>query len=136
MLAKHVSPPTPGSRTARRMDPRGGLAMKVLSLCHSSAPSPLGDTWSSTVTDGLSWYLVASGDTLIGPKRRANARCCSSVRSWSRKKTTRWSSSTPRMAATVLSSSGSRRSTPEISAPMAAVRGWTSIDMAAVASRT
>ena len=52
MLAKQVSPPTAGSCTARRIDPIGGFAMKVLSLCHSSAPSPFGLTWSSTVTVG------------------------------------------------------------------------------------
>src|SRR5437879_6369615 len=45
-----------------------------------------------------------------GPNRNANARCCSSSMCWSRKKMTRWSSS-------------SRRSTPWTSAPMVAVTG-------------
>ena len=79
MLAKHVSPPTAGSSSARRIDPIGGVAMNVLSLCHWSAPSPLGFTWSRTVTVGRSWYFVASGGTLSGPKRSAKARCSSSV---------------------------------------------------------
>ena len=42
--------------------------------------SPLGFTWSRTVTDGESWYFVATGEMLSGPKRCANARCCSSSR--------------------------------------------------------
>ena len=55
MLAKQVSPPTAGRCTARRIEPIGGLGMNVLSLCHSSAPSPFGLTWSNTVTVGRSW---------------------------------------------------------------------------------
>ena len=55
MLEKHVSPPTGGSSSARRTEPIGGCARNVLSLCHSSAPSPFGFTWSSTTTLGVSW---------------------------------------------------------------------------------
>src|SRR5262249_58232561 len=73
ILEKHVSPPTAGSCTARRIDPIGGLGMNVLSLCHSSAPSPFGLTWSSTVTVGRSWYLVASGGAPSGPQRSPKA---------------------------------------------------------------
>ena len=46
--------------------------MNVLSLCHSSAPSPFGFTWSRTVTVARSWYFVVSGGTLRGPNRCAN----------------------------------------------------------------
>ena len=131
MLAKHVSPPTAGSCTARKIEPIGGRAMNVLSLCHSSAPSPFGLTWSKTVTVGRSWYFVASGGTLSGPNRSANARCCSSVSGCPRKNTTRWANSAARRPAAVSSSSGSRRSTPQISAPITAVSGLTSrFDMA------
>ena len=58
MLAKQVSPPTAGSCTARRIEPIGGSARNVLSLCHSSAPSPFGCTWSSTTISGVSWWTV------------------------------------------------------------------------------
>ena len=44
MFAKHVSPPTEGNWTARRREPIGGSARNVLSLCHTSAPSPFGFT--------------------------------------------------------------------------------------------
>src|SRR5262245_39693163 len=126
-LAKHMSPPTGGSSTARRIEPIGGLGMNVLSLCHSSAPSPFGLTWSSTVTLGRSWYFVASGGRLRGPNRSANARCDSSSRCWSRKKITPWSSSAWRISATLSSLSGSEMSTPWISAPITAVTGLISI---------
>ena len=55
MLAKHVSPPIDGSCTHRRIEPIGGVSRNVLSLCHSSAPSSFGCTWSSTTTASLSW---------------------------------------------------------------------------------
>ena len=41
-LAKQVSPPAPGSWMALRIEPSGGSAMNVLSLCQTSVPSPCG----------------------------------------------------------------------------------------------
>src|SRR6478609_4522601 len=123
MLAKQVSPPRSGSCTARRIDPIGGSARNVLSLCHSSAPSPTGWIWSSTTISGASWCTVCNGDTCIGPNRSANASCWSSSMSWSRKKSTRWSSSAPRRHATSSSVSDWLRSIPLTAAPMASVRG-------------
>src|SRR5207253_1823296 len=55
--------------------------------------------------------------------------CSASVMCWSRKNSTRWSSSALRMRSTVASSSSSRRSTPCTSAPIVAVTGVMSIVM-------
>jgi hypothetical protein len=63
----------------------------------------------------------------IGPKRRANALCCATSISWSRKNTTQCSFSASRISPTVPSSSSRATSTPKISAPPAPEIGFTSI---------
>ena len=86
--------------------------MNVLSLCHSSAPSPFGETWSSTTSSGSLPYLGANGGMLTGPIWRANASCCSGVMSWPRKNTTPCASSASSIASTSSCESRRRRSTP------------------------
>src|SRR6185295_19060199 len=115
-----------GSSTARRMLPIGGHGMYVLSTCQRSAPSPFGFTWSRTITSGTAVAVVRNAGTLTGPNRSAKRSCSSGSSGWSRKNSTRWSTSAPRSAATVASSSSARRSTPVTSAPIAAVSGATS----------
>ena len=87
-----------GSRRRGRSEDRahGGSAMKVLSECHWSAPSPRGWVWSSTMYSGLSPYLGAKGGKLIGPNCLAKTTCCSGVMSWFRKKSTWCSKSASR----------------------------------------
>ncbi len=125
MLAKHVSPPTAGQlhraqdRAHRRVGEErvvavplvGALALRVHLVEHDDRRARPG---------GRS----ASGDTCIGPKRSANARCCSSVICWSRKKSDEVVEE--RLAehlARRRRRAGSRRSTPCTSAPMVAVSG-------------
>src|SRR5215468_5325813 len=83
--------------------------MNVLSLCHSSAPSPFGDTWSSTTSSGSVPYFGANGGTLTGPIWRANASCCSGVMSWPRKNTTPCASNASSIASTSECDNGRRK---------------------------
>ncbi len=120
-----VSPPTEGNWTQRSREPMGGSGSKVLSLCHSSPPSPLGSTWSRRWM-GLDWSLLNAG-MLSLPNRSANRACSSSSMGWSLKKSTRCSSQPCLMAWTSSSDNGLRRSTPVTSAPMFLVMGLNSI---------
>ena len=101
MLAKQVSPPSSRElHRGGRIDAIGGSAMNVLSLCHSSAPSPTGWTWSSTtILGGVLAHRLPAATRCRGPKRSANASCSAVVDVLVvERRSTRWSRSAPPQA--------------------------------------
>ena len=72
---------------------------------------------------GWSSRPFTNGYSIGSPKRRANARNCAGVRSWSRKKITRCSSHACRIAATVSSSTLREIDAADLGAERAGDRG-------------
>src|SRR3954447_2266593 len=100
----------------------------VVSVCQSSPTQEVAPGSRRTITTSGSSITVAKlGWMKIGPKRRANALCCATSISWSRKNTTQCSFSASRISPTVPLSSALPTSTPKISAPPAPEIGFTSI---------
>ena len=74
------------------------------------------------------WTGSTGCASVTSPNWRAKSACWAGVRAWSRKKMTWCVLSACRTAATTSGSSGTERSTPEISAPMIGESGWTLTD--------
>ena len=104
MLAQHVSPPDGGTSSARRAIRLAGSGASDESMCQTAVaglyPSV---TMSMIVSNPETDWSTENGSVHGVPKFSMNASVCSRVRSWSRKKTTPWSSTAARTARTVSS---------------------------------
>ena len=121
-----MSPPHSGTVCRCSTEPIGGSSSQETSLCHRSPfwRVDFASVWTC-ISSGRPSTHGDAGWTCSAPNRLPNATCCSWSMGWSRKNTTPWASSARRISAYVSSPSGSRRSTPEISAPIAGVSGST-----------
>src|SRR5581483_4747168 len=130
----------------------GGMSTNEESVCQNASPSPSPPIGlpSSTmleiteISGGTSrrrpdcpvstpycLAISAAGLNSSSPNWRVKAMCCASLIGTPRKRSTRWSSQARRIASRSAGLSGSRISTPAISAPQPAAKGRTSTVIAA-----